>query len=99
MAALQLVDSGMRAGLIAEKSMVITLWKLATTDCYHQSEIHFGVGESIVGAVVMQVFRAINGDWLECLGVSNTFWHSWTFCHLTTCPSSSVFLAGVCSLA
>ncbi|KAM9143899.1 uncharacterized protein ACDP82_007612 [Pangshura tecta] len=58
--ALRRKDTRMRAALTVEKRVAIAVWKLATPDCYRSVAKQFGVGKSTVGAVVMQVCRAIN---------------------------------------
>uniref|UniRef100_A0A8C8SFE4 DDE Tnp4 domain-containing protein n=1 Tax=Pelusios castaneus TaxID=367368 RepID=A0A8C8SFE4_9SAUR len=58
--ALRRKDTTMRPALTVEKRVAIALWKLATPDCYRSVGSQFGVGKSTVGAVVMQVCRAIN---------------------------------------
>ncbi|XP_065267502.1 uncharacterized protein LOC135884139 [Emys orbicularis] len=56
----QLKDTRIRAALLVKMHMAITAWKLATLDCYRLVANQFGVGKLTVGAVLMQVCRAIN---------------------------------------
>ncbi|CAM5151192.1 unnamed protein product [Eretmochelys imbricata] len=58
-AALKHKNTKMRATLTVEKQVVIALWKLAMTDSYQSAGNQFGVGESTVGAAVLQVANAI----------------------------------------
>uniref|UniRef100_A0A8C3TDU6 DDE Tnp4 domain-containing protein n=1 Tax=Chelydra serpentina TaxID=8475 RepID=A0A8C3TDU6_CHESE len=57
--ALKRQNTKMRAALTVEKRMAIALWKLETPDSYRSVADQFGVGKSTVGAVVMQVAKAI----------------------------------------
>ncbi|KAM7181774.1 uncharacterized protein RBU57_000416 [Macrochelys suwanniensis] len=57
--ALKRQNTKMRAALIVEKRLAIALWKLATPDSYQSVANQFGVGKYTVGAVVMQVAKAI----------------------------------------
>uniref|UniRef100_A0A8C3SEK4 Putative nuclease HARBI1 n=1 Tax=Chelydra serpentina TaxID=8475 RepID=A0A8C3SEK4_CHESE len=57
--ALKHQNTKMRAALTVEKRMGIALWKLAMPDSYRSVANQFRVGKSTVGAVVMQVAKAI----------------------------------------
>ncbi|CAM5091023.1 unnamed protein product [Eretmochelys imbricata] len=59
--ALKRMNTKMRAALTVEKQVAIALWKLATPDSYRSVGNQFGVGNSTVGAVVIQVANAIKG--------------------------------------
>ncbi|EMP25007.1 Pleckstrin like proteiny domain-containing family A member 5, partial [Chelonia mydas] len=56
--ALKRTNTKMRA-LTVHKQMAIVLWKLAIPDSYWSVGNQFGVGKSIVGAIVIQVANAI----------------------------------------
>ncbi|XP_074861973.1 uncharacterized protein LOC142019253 [Carettochelys insculpta] len=58
--ALRHQDTAMRCALSMEKWVGIAGWKLATPDSYRSVGQQFGVGKATVGAVLMEVIRAIN---------------------------------------
>ncbi|XP_075771799.1 uncharacterized protein LOC142823914 [Pelodiscus sinensis] len=58
--ALRRRDTRMRPAIPLQKRVVIALWKLSTPDSYRSVGNQFGVGRSTVGAVLMQVVKAIN---------------------------------------
>ncbi|XP_074863292.1 BBSome complex member BBS4 isoform X2 [Carettochelys insculpta] len=58
--ALRHQDTFMWRALSVEKRVGITVWKLATPDSYRSVGQQFGVGKATVGAVLMEVVRAIN---------------------------------------
>ncbi|XP_074850065.1 uncharacterized protein LOC142012915 [Carettochelys insculpta] len=58
--ALRHQDTAMRRALPVEKRVGIAVWKLATPDSYRSVGQQFGVGKATVGAVLMEVVRAIN---------------------------------------
>ncbi|XP_075764219.1 uncharacterized protein LOC142819654 [Pelodiscus sinensis] len=53
-------DTRMRPAIPLQKRVAIALWKLSTPDSYRSVGNQFGVGRSTVGAVLMQVVKAIN---------------------------------------
>ncbi|KAM7174193.1 uncharacterized protein RBU57_004347 [Macrochelys suwanniensis] len=57
---LQCKDTRLRVALSVEKCVAISVWKPAIPDCYRSVANQFGVGKSTVGAVLLQVCRAIN---------------------------------------
>ncbi|XP_075762331.1 uncharacterized protein LOC142819396 [Pelodiscus sinensis] len=65
--ALQRQDTHLRPAIPLEKRVAIALWKLATPDSYRSVGHQFGVGRSTVGAVLMEVVRAINSELLNRL--------------------------------
>ncbi|XP_075773070.1 uncharacterized protein LOC142825181 [Pelodiscus sinensis] len=58
--ALRRRDTRMRPAIPLQKRVTIALWKLSTPDSYRSVGNQFGVGRSTVGAVLMQVVKAIN---------------------------------------
>ncbi|XP_075756126.1 uncharacterized protein LOC142818689 [Pelodiscus sinensis] len=58
--ALQQRDMHMRPAIALQKCVAIALWKLSTPDSYRSIGNQFGVGRSTVGAVLIQVVKAIN---------------------------------------
>ncbi|XP_075755887.1 uncharacterized protein LOC142818605 [Pelodiscus sinensis] len=58
--ALRRRDTRMRPAIPLQKRVAIALWKLSTPDSYRSVGNQFGVGRSTVGAVLMQVVKAIN---------------------------------------
>uniref|UniRef100_K7FC41 DDE Tnp4 domain-containing protein n=1 Tax=Pelodiscus sinensis TaxID=13735 RepID=K7FC41_PELSI len=50
----------MRPAIPLQRRLAIALWKLSTPDSYRSIGNQFGVGKSTVGAVLMQVIKAIN---------------------------------------
>ncbi|XP_039337474.1 protein ANTAGONIST OF LIKE HETEROCHROMATIN PROTEIN 1-like [Mauremys reevesii] len=56
---LQRKETYMRSPLPVQKRVAITVWKLATPDCYRSVAKQFGVGKSTVGKVVAEVTEAI----------------------------------------
>ncbi|XP_074866063.1 uncharacterized protein LOC142021313 [Carettochelys insculpta] len=65
--ALRHQDTAMRRALPVEKRVGIAVWKLATPDSYRSVGQQFGVGKATVGAVLMEVVRAINAMLLHRL--------------------------------
>ncbi|XP_074860682.1 autoimmune regulator [Carettochelys insculpta] len=57
----------MRRALTVQKRVGIAVWKLATPDSYRSVGQQFGVGKATVGAVFMEVVRAINAMLLHRL--------------------------------
>ncbi|XP_074838161.1 uncharacterized protein LOC142004404 [Carettochelys insculpta] len=57
----------MRRALTVQKQVGIAVWKLATPDSYRSVGQQFGVGKATVGAVFMEVVRAINAMLLHRL--------------------------------
>ncbi|XP_074833917.1 uncharacterized protein LOC142002030 [Carettochelys insculpta] len=53
-------NTRMRHALPVEKRVAIAVWKLATPDSYRSVGQQFGVGKATVGAVLMEVVRALN---------------------------------------
>ncbi|XP_074839438.1 patatin-like phospholipase domain-containing protein 4 isoform X3 [Carettochelys insculpta] len=53
-------DTRMQCALTIEKRVAIAVWKLATPDSYRSVGQQFGVGKATVGAVLMEVVRALN---------------------------------------
>ncbi|XP_053894118.1 uncharacterized protein LOC128842275 [Malaclemys terrapin pileata] len=53
-------DTRMRAALSVEKRVAITVWNLVNPDRYRSVANQFGIGKSTVGAILLQVCRAIN---------------------------------------
>uniref|UniRef100_K7G4J0 DDE Tnp4 domain-containing protein n=1 Tax=Pelodiscus sinensis TaxID=13735 RepID=K7G4J0_PELSI len=58
--ALRQRDTRMRPAIPLQKRVAIALWKLSTPDSYRSVGNQFGVGRSTVGAVLMQVVKAIS---------------------------------------
>ncbi|XP_075753869.1 uncharacterized protein LOC142818380 [Pelodiscus sinensis] len=58
--ALRRRDTRMRPAIPLQKRVAIALWKLSMPDSYRSVRNQFGVGRSTVGAVLMQVVKAIN---------------------------------------
>ncbi|XP_074844477.1 uncharacterized protein LOC142010108 [Carettochelys insculpta] len=58
--ALRHQDTAMRRALSVEKWVGIAVWNLATPDSYQSVGQQFGVSKATVGAVLMEVVRAIN---------------------------------------
>ncbi|XP_077677962.1 uncharacterized protein LOC144267673 isoform X2 [Eretmochelys imbricata] len=56
---LQRKETHMRSPLPVQKRVAITVWKLATPDCYRSVANQFGIGKSTVGKVVAEVTEAI----------------------------------------
>ncbi|XP_074845140.1 uncharacterized protein LOC142010643 [Carettochelys insculpta] len=65
--ALRHQDIVMRHALPVEKWVGIAVWKLATPDSYRSVGQQFGVSKATVGAVLMEVVRAINAMLLHRL--------------------------------
>ncbi|XP_074867197.1 uncharacterized protein LOC142021846 [Carettochelys insculpta] len=53
-------DTCMQPALTVEKRVTVAIWKQATPDSYRSVGQQFGVGKATVGAVLMEVVRAIN---------------------------------------
>ncbi|XP_074849327.1 uncharacterized protein LOC142012630 [Carettochelys insculpta] len=53
-------DTCMWQAFTLEKRVVIAIWKLAIPDSYRSVGQQFGVGKATVGAVLMEVVRAIS---------------------------------------
>ncbi|XP_075753878.1 uncharacterized protein LOC142818402 [Pelodiscus sinensis] len=53
-------DTLMRPAIPLQKHVAIALWKLSTPDSYQSIRNPFSMGKSTVGAVIMQVVKAIN---------------------------------------
>ncbi|XP_074859579.1 quinone oxidoreductase isoform X2 [Carettochelys insculpta] len=60
-------DIFMPRALSVEKWVGIAVWKLATPDSYRSVGQQFGIGKATVGAVLMEVVRAINAMLLHRL--------------------------------
>uniref|UniRef100_K7F4D1 Putative nuclease HARBI1 n=1 Tax=Pelodiscus sinensis TaxID=13735 RepID=K7F4D1_PELSI len=58
--ALRRQDTHMRPAIPLQKGVAIALWKLSTPDSYRSVGNQFSVRRSTVGAVLMQVVKAIN---------------------------------------
>ncbi|XP_074857124.1 2-Hydroxyacid oxidase 2 isoform X5 [Carettochelys insculpta] len=65
--ALRHQDMAMRRALTVQKWVGIAVWKLATPDSYRSVGQQFGVSKATVGAVLMEVVRAINAMLLHRL--------------------------------
>ncbi|XP_075780097.1 uncharacterized protein LOC142827852 [Pelodiscus sinensis] len=53
-------DTRMRPAIPLQKRVAIALWKLSMPDSYRSVGSQFSVGRSTIGAVLMQVVKAIN---------------------------------------
>ncbi|XP_061475754.1 uncharacterized protein LOC133381148 [Rhineura floridana] len=51
--------TNMRNAIPVEKRLAITVWWLATLECYREVAVNFGVGKSTVGDIVVEVCLAI----------------------------------------
>ncbi|XP_075782210.1 uncharacterized protein LOC142829029 [Pelodiscus sinensis] len=58
--ALRRRDTRMRPAIPLQKRVAIALWKLSTPDSYRSVGNQFGMGRFTIGAVLMQVVKAIN---------------------------------------